>query len=110
LRLTDDAPLAIPQDGNIRMASWAEWAVHIAREADSFNISLVPYLPFLETALISKINGVVLSQFVVAARMMAGFPFRTGNMGMLFSSNLPDFLIACEDLRVYIERNPSLSS
>ena len=107
LSLTDEAPLVMPKGTTIRFASWQEWVVDKIREVDAFNASLVPYLPFLETELIYRLNDVVLSKFIVMGRHMTGIAFR-GGMN-IFSGTLPEFLIACETLRVYIERNPSLS-
>ena len=100
--------MVFPGGATIRFGSWLEWAVDKAREVDAFNASLVPYLPFLETELIHRLNDVVLSKFVVMGRLMVGLPIK-GSMD-IFSSALPEFLDACEDLRVYIERNPSLSA
>jgi hypothetical protein len=107
LRLTDDAPLPIKNGAEIRMGNWREWVADKVREIDGNNASLIPYLSFLEIELIHRLNDVVLSDFVVMGRKLGDVEL-TGNTD-IFSNYLPEFLDACENLRVYIARNPSLS-
>lgn len=107
LKLTDDAPLAIKNGATIRIGNWREWVADKIGEIDGYNASLVPYLSYLEIELIHLLNDVVLSDFVFMGRKLGEVEL-TGSTD-IFSNYLPEFLDACETLRVYIARNPSLS-
>ena len=106
LKLTDDAPLVIKNGEAIRMGNWREWVVDKISDIDGYNASLVPYLSYLEIELIHLLNDVVLSDFVFMGRKLGEVEL-TGSTDV-FSNYLPEFLDACENLRVYIARNPSL--
>lgn len=101
LPLTGEAPSYVPGGSFIRSVTWQEWIGMAAKQVDSLNTSLVPYLYFLEVDLIDLINKVVLSTFVEQAHEYASLP-RVVNTDMsILASSLRDFIEACAQLREY---------
>ncbi len=104
LSLGGPSPLQVPDGVRMRRATWQEWIHDAVTRVESLNSSLVPYLPFLEVELISLVNEIVLSDFVDEGRKIISLPRPvTGDMSSLADS-LRRFMAACDDLRVYGER------
>jgi hypothetical protein len=101
LSFTGEAPLYVPGGSAIRPATWQEWIGITAKQVDSVNTSLVPYLYFLEIDLVDLINKVALSNFVVQAHEYASLPRVVNGDMSIFASPLRDFIEACAQLREY---------